>query len=41
MARVLFYAVVCWGGSIKEEGRWDRLVRKAGSVFGMELELII
>ncbi|KAI4888693.1 hypothetical protein NFI96_005457 [Prochilodus magdalenae] len=37
---VLFYAVVCWGGSIskRDAGRLDRLVRKAGSVLGLELE---
>ncbi|KAL2098435.1 hypothetical protein ACEWY4_007642 [Coilia grayii] len=40
MASVLFYAVVCWGGSTRkrDNGRLDRLVRKAGSVVGMELE---
>ncbi|KAI4903986.1 hypothetical protein NFI96_007177 [Prochilodus magdalenae] len=40
VASVLFYAVVCWGGSIsrKDAGRCDRLVRKASSVLGLELE---
>ena len=40
MASVLFYAVVCWGGSTRkrDNGRLDRLVRKAGFVVGMELE---
>ena len=40
MDSVLLYAVVCWGGSIKKRdaGRLDRLVRKAGSVAGVELE---
>ncbi|KAI4875470.1 hypothetical protein NFI96_023752 [Prochilodus magdalenae] len=40
VASVLFYAVVCWGGSIsrRDAGRLDRLVRKAGSVLGLELE---
>ncbi|XP_066512309.1 NLR family CARD domain-containing protein 3-like [Hoplias malabaricus] len=42
VASVLFYAVVCWGGSIKKRdaGRLDRLVKKAGSVVGAELECI-
>ena len=42
VASVLFYAVVCWGGSTKKKdaGRLDRLVRKAGSVVGAELECI-
>ncbi|KAG5279123.1 hypothetical protein AALO_G00106350 [Alosa alosa] len=42
VASVLFYAVVCWGGSTKKKdaGRIDRLVRKAGSVVGAELECI-
>ncbi|XP_060781055.1 uncharacterized protein LOC132888977 [Neoarius graeffei] len=42
MASVLFYAVVCWGGSIRrrDAGHLDRLVRKAGSVVGMELETL-
>ncbi|KAI4899630.1 hypothetical protein NFI96_014632 [Prochilodus magdalenae] len=40
VASVLFYAVVCWGGSIskRDAGRLDRLVRKGGSVLGLELE---
>ncbi|KAI4880858.1 hypothetical protein NFI96_024792 [Prochilodus magdalenae] len=40
VASILFYAVVCWGGSIskRDAGRLDRLVRKAGSVLGLELE---
>ena len=42
MASVLFYAVACWGGSIRKRdaGRVDRLVRKAGSVVGMELQTL-
>ncbi|KAI4891122.1 hypothetical protein NFI96_002470 [Prochilodus magdalenae] len=42
VASVLFYAVVCWGGSIsrRDAGRLDRLVRKAGSVLGLELECL-
>ncbi|KAI4881937.1 hypothetical protein NFI96_005619, partial [Prochilodus magdalenae] len=39
----LFYAVVCWGGSIKkrDEMRLDRLVRPAGSVVGVELDSVV
>ncbi|KAI4885627.1 hypothetical protein NFI96_005524 [Prochilodus magdalenae] len=35
----LFYAVVCWGGSIKkrDEMRLDKLVGRGGSVVGVEL----
>ena len=40
MASELSYAVACWGGSIRKRdaGRLDRLVRKAGSIVGSELE---
>ncbi len=40
MASELSYAVACWGGSIRKRdaGRLDRLVRKAGSTVGSELE---
>ena len=39
---VLFYVVVCWGGSMKKRdaGRLDRLVRRAGAVVGMELDCL-
>ncbi|KAI4878622.1 hypothetical protein NFI96_001779, partial [Prochilodus magdalenae] len=39
----LFYAVVCWGGSIKkrDEMRLDKLVRRAGSVVGVELDSVV
>ncbi len=39
---VLFYAVVYWGGSIKRRDttRLDKLVRKAGSVVGAELDTL-
>uniref|UniRef100_A0A8C4SNG4 Reverse transcriptase domain-containing protein n=1 Tax=Erpetoichthys calabaricus TaxID=27687 RepID=A0A8C4SNG4_ERPCA len=39
VASALFYAVVCWGGSItkKDASLLDKLVRKAGSIVGMEL----
>ena len=42
IASVLFDAVVCWGGSTKKRdaGKLERLVRKAGSVEGAELECI-
>ena len=42
VASVLFYAVVCWEGSTKkwDAGRLKKLVRKAGSVVGAELECI-
>jgi len=41
VASVLFYAVVCWGGSVKKRdaGRLDRLVRRAGAV-GLELDCL-
>ncbi|XP_051785267.1 uncharacterized protein LOC127528438 [Erpetoichthys calabaricus] len=40
MASALFYVVVCWGGSIKKRdaSHLDKLVRKAGSTVGMELD---
>lgn len=43
VASVLFYAVVCWGGSIKKRdaSQLDRLVRKAGSVVGTKLDSIV
>ena len=42
VASVLFYAVVCWGGSIKKRdaGRLDRLVKKARAVVGTELDCL-
>ena len=43
VASVLFYAVVCWGGSSRrrDAGRMDRLVRSAGSVVGTELDSLV
>ena len=44
MSSVLFYAVVCClGVSIKrrDAGRLDRLVRRAGSVVGTELDFLV
>src|SRR4029434_1274692 len=42
VASVLFYAVVCWGGSIKKRdaGRLSRLVRKAGAVVCTALDCL-
>ncbi|KAI4887655.1 hypothetical protein NFI96_006169 [Prochilodus magdalenae] len=39
----LFYAVVCWGGSVKkrDEMQLDKLVRRAGSVVGVELGSVV
>ena len=36
VASVLFYAAVCWGGSVmdKDARRLNKLVKKAGSVLG-------
>ena len=36
VASVLFYAAVCWGGSVmdKDAKRLNKLVKKAGSVLG-------
>ena len=43
VASVRFYAVVCWGGSSRrrDAGRLDRLVRRAGSVVGTELDSLV
>ncbi|XP_073668918.1 uncharacterized protein [Paramisgurnus dabryanus] len=40
ISSVMFYAVVCWGGSIKKKDakRLNRLVQKAGAVVGIQLE---
>ncbi|KAI4878435.1 hypothetical protein NFI96_020375 [Prochilodus magdalenae] len=39
----LLYAVVCWGGSVKKRDkmRLDKLVRRAGSVAGLELDSVV
>ncbi|KAI4880336.1 hypothetical protein NFI96_004093 [Prochilodus magdalenae] len=39
----LFYAVMCWGGSIskRDEMRRDKLVKRAGSVVGVELDSVV
>ena len=42
VASVLFYAVVCWGGSSKKRaGGLDRVVRRAGLVVGTELDSLV
>ncbi|XP_072252925.1 trace amine-associated receptor 13c-like [Leuresthes tenuis] len=43
VASVLFYAVVCWGGSSKkrDSDRLDRLVSSAGSVAGTKLDSLV
>ena len=40
VASVLFYAAVCWGGSMTDRNsrRLDRLVKKASSVLGRSLD---
>ena len=40
VASVLFYAAVCWGGSIKHKDarRLDKLVKRAGTVIGVMLD---
>ncbi len=40
VASALFFAVVCWGGGIRagEASRLSKLLRKASSVVGMELD---
>ena len=43
VASVLFYAVVCWGGSTtkKDSSRLDKLTRRVGSVVGMKLDSLV
>ncbi|KAI3359849.1 hypothetical protein L3Q82_014207 [Scortum barcoo] len=38
--RIIFYAVVCWGSRLKtaDTNRLNKLIRRAGSVLGVELE---
>lgn len=40
VAGTIFYAAVCWGGSVTERdaGRLDDLIRKAGSVLGRRVD---
>lgn len=43
VASVLFYSVVCWGGSTskRDSSRLDKLIRRAGSVVGMKLDSLV
>lgn len=43
VASALFDAAMCWGGSVKRRDamRLDKLVRRAGSVVGMELDSVV
>ncbi len=43
VASILFYTVVCWGGSTskKDTFRLDKLIRRAGSVVGMKLDSLV
>lgn len=43
VASVLFYTVVCWGGSLskKDASRLDKLIRCASSVIGMKLDSLV
>ncbi|KAL3050687.1 hypothetical protein OYC64_012664 [Pagothenia borchgrevinki] len=40
VASALFFAAVCWGGSIRDSdtSRINKLIRKAGSVIGIKLD---
>ena len=40
VASVIFFAAVCWSSSIRASGtnRLDKIIKKAGSVFGRRLE---
>lgn len=42
-ARVLFYAVVFWGGSTrKKDNKWtNKIIRKEGFVVGMDLDTMV
>ena len=42
VAGVLFYAAVCWGGSIRHRDarRLERLLKRAGSVIGVRLDTL-
>ena len=43
MASVIFFAVVCWGGNIlkADSNKLDKLVKKAGSVVGLNLDKLV
>lgn len=40
---VIFYTVVCWGGSTSkmDSSRLDKLIRRASSVVGMKLDSLV
>ena len=42
VASVTFFAAVCWGGGIRScgENKLNKLVRKASSVVGMEVDSV-
>lgn len=42
VASVLFYVVLCWGGSMTAEdrNRINKLIKKAGSVVGLSLDSV-
>lgn len=42
VSSVIFYAVVCWGGSAKKKDtqRLNRLIKRAGSVMGLSLDSV-
>ncbi len=43
VASILFYTVVCWGGSTskRDSFRLDKLIRWAGSVVGVKLDSLV
>ena len=43
VASVMFFAVVCWGGSVTrhDEGRLDKLVKKASSTAGFDFDSLL
>ncbi|KAI3369549.1 hypothetical protein L3Q82_007759 [Scortum barcoo] len=43
VSSIIFYAVVCWGSRLKtaDTNRLNKLIRRAGSVLGVELEFVV
>ncbi|KAI3351311.1 hypothetical protein L3Q82_005856 [Scortum barcoo] len=43
VSSVIFYSVVCWGSRLKtvDTKRLNKLIRRAGSVLGVELESVV
>ncbi|KAI3371908.1 hypothetical protein L3Q82_006781 [Scortum barcoo] len=43
VSSIIFYAVVCWGSRLKtaDTNRVNKLIRRAGSVLGVELESVV